>query len=116
MGGGFYEEGASMCGIVGYLPLTDSMDKAFFSRAFDRLFRESCIRGLHAYGISSIFLDELHVLRSFKMEDIPLTFDPVCPTIAHARYCQSGDWKVLENNQPIVVGNTALAFNGCIHM
>jgi glutamine phosphoribosylpyrophosphate amidotransferase len=38
------------------------------------------------------------------------------PTIAHARYSTSGDWRTPANNQPLVVAEMALAFNGVISM
>jgi len=104
-----------MCGIVGYTPLTADYDRITRADAFQRLFDESCIRGLHAYGISHL-KSSLWTYRTFDAKEIPYYFEGDRPTIAHARYCQSGDWHVLENNQPIVVGQTALAFNGCIHM
>jgi glutamine phosphoribosylpyrophosphate amidotransferase len=85
--------------------------------AFWRLFEESAIRGMHAYGLADINLcGELRVERSFKQSLIPELFIPGRVTIAHARYCQSGDYRVLENNQPIVVDDMALAMNGVIHM
>jgi len=36
--------------------------------------------------------------------------------IVHCRYSTSGDWKEEGNNQPIVIGDCALAFNGVIRM
>ena len=103
-----------MCGIMGYEPMKangNQMD------AFRRLFEESCIRGLHAYGLADVDLcGNLRVHRSFSKHDIPSAFMPGRVTIAHARYCQSGDWRVLENNQPIQVDDMALAMNGVIHM
>lgn len=102
-----------MCGIIGYMPIDPAPE---ISGAFRRLFDESRVRGTHAYGITSSFGGELETLRSFNWEDIPKVFNPAYPTIAHCRYCQSGDWRVLENNQPIVVDQTAVAMNGVIHM
>jgi len=106
-----------MCGVIGYWPL--DLGKAPEARqlAFHRLFEESCIRGLHAYGLSD--LREGGKLRTFKTHNrdkILEQFDPSLPTIAHTRYCQSGDWRVLENNQPIMAAGMALVFNGVIHM
>jgi glutamine phosphoribosylpyrophosphate amidotransferase len=98
-----------MCGIVGFKPLEDNILQV---GAFQRLFHESRIRGLHAYGIAT----GDSVYRTFDSSEIQQHFDHAKPTIAHARYSQSGDWHVLENNQPIVVGNMALAHNGVISM
>jgi len=103
-----------MCGIIGYWPLSPTSETA---TAFRQLFDESRIRGMHAYGLATQNPDGgLHVLRSFEWTDIPRSFDPRYPSIAHTRYCQSGDWHVLENNQPLVVGTMAVAMNGVIHM
>jgi glutamine phosphoribosylpyrophosphate amidotransferase len=98
-----------MCGIIGYKPFgmyENQID------AFQRLFEQSVIRGLHAYGIA----DDSKVFRTFKASEVIQHFDPTMPTIAHARYCQSGDWRVLKNNQPIAVNRMTLAMNGVISM
>ena len=108
-----------MCGIVGYAPLPEVRDNAFVIKAFNRLFTESCIRGLHAYGLSDVYDSAVGVLDTFRTYDqseIGKRFDPNANTIAHARYCQSGDWRTIENNQPIVVGQMAFAMNGVISM
>lgn len=99
-----------MCGIVGYSPVSPSEETVL---AFQRLFLESTVRGLHAFGIAD---PNRGVFRTFDPHLVPLAFDRGAPTIAHARYCQSGDWRVMENNQPLVVGSRALAMNGVIHM
>jgi asparagine synthetase B (glutamine-hydrolysing) len=98
-----------MCGIIGYRPLTDDPDQ---KGAFASLFKESAIRGLHAFGIGT----SESVKRSHNTQDIIDAFNPDLTTVAHARYCTSGDWHTLENNQPIVVDDIILAFNGVIHM
>lgn len=106
-----------MCGIIGYKPIDPSEENQVARlNAFIRLFQESCIRGMHAYGIARAHGSDVYVHRTFEMLEIPAAFATTLPTIAHARYCQSGDWRVLENNQPIVVGDTALAMNGVISM
>lgn len=101
-----------MCGIIGYNPVTPTADAP---AAFTRLFDESRVRGTHAYGIARL-APWVVSFRSFDWEKIPQHFEPTWATVAHTRYCQSGDWQVMENNQPIVLGDHALAFNGCIHM
>jgi glutamine phosphoribosylpyrophosphate amidotransferase len=98
-----------MCSVIGYHPVSPSEETV---TAFGRLFLQSQIRGLHAFGLANI--DGVH--RSFQANDIPSAFNPTLPTIAHTRYCQSGDWQVMENNQPIIVGSMALAMNGVLHM
>jgi glutamine phosphoribosylpyrophosphate amidotransferase len=67
---------------------------------------------MHAYGL----VDMVTECKSFDIEEVIRSFHPGIPTIAHTRYCQSGDWQVMENNQPIVAAGMVLAFNGCIHM
>ena len=99
-----------MCNVIGYHPIAPEPDRA--KEAFARLFREGSIRGLHAFGICAH--DE--PFRSFNQDEVIERFDPTKPTIAHARYCTSGDWRVLENNQPLVLDDVALVFNGVIDM
>ena len=98
-----------MCGVIGYKPLKPNDLQAFM---FKRLFDESRIRGHHAYGLAN----PSATFKSFDWEEVVEQFDPSQPTIGHTRYCQSGDWKVMENNQPLVVGNLKLAMNGVLHM
>lgn len=102
-----------MCGIVGYEPIEPTAD---VFDAFGRLFDESRIRGQHAYGITTSLPNGLFTHRSFDWKEIPAAFCQNRSTIAHTRYCQSGDWRVMENNQPILAAEMALGFNGCIHM
>ncbi len=100
-----------MCGVIGYRPLEDH-NQAGAADAFARLLTESRIRGMHCYGLARPGF----VLRSTNLVEVCESFDSRFPTIAHARYSTSGDWQVMSNNQPIVVGNHALAFNGVIDM
>lgn len=104
-----------MCGVIGYWPRNPTVHAA---PAFNELFEQSRVRGQHAYGLSQLHTGSRQptVFRSFDWQDIPQRFVPTLPAIAHTRYCQSGDWSVLENNQPILVDNMALAMNGVIHM
>jgi glutamine phosphoribosylpyrophosphate amidotransferase len=99
-----------MCGVVGYVPRAPEAD---VRERFARLFQESRVRGLHACGLAQ---PTSQVVRSFTETAILATFDPSRPAIAHARYCTSGDWRTISNNQPIVVDARALAFNGVISM
>jgi asparagine synthetase B (glutamine-hydrolysing) len=102
-----------MCGIVGYVPEHPSSDAP---SAFTRLFQESRVRGLHACGLAQPYMGGFHVVRAHEARPIECAFDPARPAIAHARYSLSGDWQVLDNNQPIVAAGMALAFNGVISM
>lgn len=98
-----------MCGVIGYKPVVrDSWQTPMFIKLFD----QSRIRGHHAYGLA----DTQKVSKAFNWEQVVKEFDPELPTIGHTRYCQSGDWKVMENNQPLVVGDMKLAMNGVLHM
>ena len=103
-----------MCGVIGYVPPSEGPmpDTGELFHMFWRLLSESRIRGMHAYGIARPGF----VFRSLDFDEVWKHFDPRFPTIAHCRYSTSGDWRKLENNQPIVVGQLALAFNGVIHM
>jgi glutamine phosphoribosylpyrophosphate amidotransferase len=98
-----------MCSILGY--------KGIFDGAIvSKLLYNSRIRGLHAFGYSFFqsgaietrkFLD-YNVFVKDLLQEKPDTF------IAHFRYSTSGDYKELENNQPLFQNNTAIAFNGVI--
>ena len=115
-----------MCGVIGYTPINDAfVDKK--QQLFKQLFLESSIRGKHFYGIAQLAahpfptasihpLDNFEVTRSAELLDIPQFFSPFVPAIAHTRFSQSGDWKVAENNQPIISKHRALAMNGVIDM
>lgn len=100
-----------MCGIVGYSP-DGGVVSSDAAHLFSRLYLESVVRGLHAFGIATGAL----VVRSFQATDVTGAFDPSSACVAHARYSTSGDWHSHENNQPIVFGGVALAFNGVISM
>ena len=102
-----------MCSVIGYYPI-EPTGEAFY--AFERLFDQSRIRGMHSYGITASLPGGLETYRSFDWREIPAKFCQERMTIAHCRYSQSGDFRVMANNQPIVVGETALAHNGVISM
>ena len=100
-----------MCAIIGY-----SGD--YKTDLVTKLCQHSRIRGLHSFGFSYMdgpnlqtnkhlfydaFLDDLHTTKPNKF-------------IAHFRYSTSGDYKAIDNNQPIVRGNISLVFNGVIDM
>ena len=101
-----------MCGTVGYYPLT-SEHPNLRREAFCRLLTESQVRGMHAYGI---FQPASGCLKSGDLQDIKNYFLPEYPMVAHTRYSTSGDWRNMENNQPIQVEGLVLVFNGVIHM
>lgn len=108
-----------MCGVIGFY--TRRLEEQHLSLLM-RLIQQSKIRGLHAFGVS--FYDDHIVTRK--------QFDP--PTegfleefrerrrgregmlIYHNRYSTSGDWWDMRNNQPVVVGDVAVALNGVVTM
>jgi glutamine phosphoribosylpyrophosphate amidotransferase len=103
-----------MCGVIGAkINSQDSEVKPFIQR----LFYESKIRGLHAFGFSFFDGEKITTkkFRSFEkcVEEIPGEFKSL---IGHCRYSTSGDYLTELNNQPIEDQNTALAYNGVITM
>lgn len=111
-----------MCGILGYHSYRTTEKEL---EILAKLFKESVIRGMHAYGFAiGSPGEELIVERHFDLREslISLTLlmkefiNKECLVIAHCRYDTSGDWKVLENNQPIVSRKNILVFNGVVRM
>ncbi len=107
-----------MCGLSGYWSAEPNLEVL---RDFERLFYQSRIRGLHAFGL--VWAREgaqPGVMRSFKAESILeqvdiLSAKPPRWMLGHTRYSTSGDWRVLENNQPLVTDAGILVYNGIIH-
>lgn len=108
-----------MCGVIGYYSATP---KRRDWEVIAALLRESSVRGLHAFGLAIPDGKGGAVARELKIEDLITVgqrlFDDLRPSqlIAHARYSTSGDWRSVENNQPLVVSGDALVFNGVIDM
>ena len=104
-----------MCGVVGF------SGKGGSRAQFVALCKQSCIRGIHAFGAAWIDTGgRLRYVRSVSyaavVDAIP---DPLPDRIMfHNRYCTSGDYLVPENNQPIVYADkgVALVFNGTVDM
>lgn len=107
-----------MCGVVGYV---SSNPTGSGIEAFCRLMTQSRIRGLHAAGIAyRDTLGQIEVVKGRNLE-LPLqvlrSLTPTPTTIVgHTRYSTSGDFQDMANNQPIVVDDSALVFNGVISM
>lgn len=82
------------------------------------LFKNSRIRGLHAFGYAYTENGEVHTSKFLEYEDFVDTFSMHLPKefIAHFRYSTSGDWRELDNNQPIKSEGRSLVFNGTIDM
>lgn len=114
-----------MCGVIGYKPHDEEhavaneseVDIHCAKKAFGDLMRQSQVRGLHAYGLAQPGHPQgLYVHKAAMVGEIVDFFNPGLPAVAHCRYSTSGDWKDMANNQPIVVDDIALVFNGVIHM
>lgn len=103
-----------MCGVIGAYAIKPS---ANISRNVERIFIESRIRGRHAFGFSNWsnglldthkFLDVIPCVKALPSS--------ITCLIGHARYSTSGDFKNIENNQPLELDGSSLAFNGVISM
>lgn len=102
-----------MCAIIGL-----SVKQQGFNGSLLRLLNESKIRGLHAFGISyfnkgQIYHHKFLNLIELKMKITTLEADKI---LIHCRYSTSGDYKVIENNQPVVSQHGSLIFNGIVSM
>ncbi len=90
-----------------------------------QLYHESTVRGLHAFGaVWGLPGRDSHFIRSHSEHDILALFElellyylgqPLL-FLGHARYDTSGDWQLLENNQPLEWQGHLLMFNGVIRM
>jgi glutamine phosphoribosylpyrophosphate amidotransferase len=97
-----------MCSIIGFRGKYDE-------ELLDKIFQYSRIRGLHSFGYSFYnpelttkkFLDYTSFLSSIH-NNRPNLF------IAHFRYSTSGDYLNENNNQPLQLKETSIAFNGVI--
>jgi len=83
-----------------------------------KIFFNSRIRGLHSFGFSYVVNGEIQTHKFTDYDKFVELFIQKKPSkfIAHFRYSTSGDWKLPMNNQPILIRNICLAFNGVIDM
>ncbi len=97
-----------MCAIIGY------QDQDYNKDLVNKLILESSVRGLHAFG----FATGEKVYRTLDLQDLIEKINEIKPKkcIIHCRYSTSGDYSVIENNQPLVLENNFFAFNGVISM
>ena len=103
-----------MCGIVG---MVAEKSKPVHKQLLSRLFFESRIRGRHAFGFSVCEAGKVVTKRFLNVEDcVEALPDSITKLIGHCRYSTSGDYLNQDNNQPIQVNETALAFNGVVSM
>jgi glutamine phosphoribosylpyrophosphate amidotransferase len=105
-----------MCGV--FAAFSERKLEKIELHQLNKIFEQSRIRGLHAYGISWL---ENGKVNTFKSNDSSLVSEAILSlntnrVIGHTRYSTSGDYKVMENNQPIAVYDAALVFNGVISM
>ena len=104
-----------MCAIIGFI-CPEPSEQAFAT--LHRLFIESKIRGMHAYGYAAhLHSGETVCHKSNQLLPLLKTM-PKFPRllIGHCRYSTSGDYKNHLNNQPLRHGDEYLAFNGVIDM
>jgi glutamine phosphoribosylpyrophosphate amidotransferase len=107
-----------MCSVIGY----SGPGGGAAAYRLNALFQQSKIRGLHAFGFASYFDGQIYCRRflDFAKAEAELQgtacVERPLKIIIHCRYSTSGDWQNEANNQPIVVDNVALAFNGVIRM
>jgi glutamine phosphoribosylpyrophosphate amidotransferase len=108
-----------MCAVVG-LYTNDYNEQVH--EDLQRVLHESRVRGLHAFGLGWIAPDgSTQVARKSTLSTLcqhvnNLSLTGCVRLVCHTRYSTSGDYKVEANNQPIVVGDMCLAFNGVLHM
>lgn len=103
-----------MCGIVAYCGATSRERRG----TFRQLCCEATIRGLHAFGIAYYYGGRVRVFKSLSFVEVMNAIPNPLPEriVFHNRYCTSGDFTVMNNNQPLVVDGNALAFNGVVDM
>jgi len=110
-----------MCGVVGYF----SADPSAVDRGtLQRLFQESSVRGLHAFGLAA-WNESAGKVDVRKWVNVAGVWQALRALrsrslVGHNRYSTSGDWRRLENNQPVSTYNghkqIHLVFNGVIDM
>lgn len=102
-----------MCGIVGYISTNPSENDRYY---LFKLIRQSQIRGMHSYGLAWYDNSGLQSKKYYQNEFKTITIPESNAIIFHNRYSTSGDFKNHLNNQPIMIDDMALAFNGVIDM
>lgn len=103
-----------MCGVIGY-----SCDdpRPSHADALRSLFYESRVRGMHAFGFSVWDGERVTTRRFLDLKDCLAAIPRgVTRLVGHSRYSTSGDYQTVANNQPLQIGESALAFNGVISM
>lgn len=101
-----------MCAILGFISPNPTPEAV---NTLKRLFIESKVRGMHAYGFSA--LDDQPVTeKSNLLKPLLDKIRKPKALIGHCRYSTSGDYLDMKNNQPLQYGDESLVFNGVIDM
>ena len=101
-----------MCAIIGFISKNPNAEAIL---TLKRLFIESKIRGMHAYGYAAIE-GKPQVQKSNQLKPLLDSIGKPTALIGHCRYSTSGDYLDMKNNQPIQYKDEFLAFNGVIDM
>jgi glutamine phosphoribosylpyrophosphate amidotransferase len=102
-----------MCAIIGFI---SDNPTAIAVETLKKVFIESKIRGMHAYGYAAIQDGVLKEHKSNSLKPLLVSIDKPTRLIGHCRYSTSGDYRDMANNQPLRFGDEYLVFNGVIDM
>jgi glutamine phosphoribosylpyrophosphate amidotransferase len=104
-----------MCGVIGFITKNRTQEQI---NLLKNLIIQSKIRGLHSFGYSFYNDKTITTRKFFKIEDIinDINKCEYNTLIYHNRYSTSGDWKIIENNQPITSEIGSIAMNGVLSM
>lgn len=102
-----------MCAIVGFISKNPN-EKALIT--LKRLFIESKIRGMHAYGYAALQDGFVYNNKGNLLKPVLDSIKQPNALIGHCRYSTSGDYKDMNNNQPIRHKEDYMVFNGVIDM
>ena len=102
-----------MCAIIGFI---SDNPTAIAVETLKKVFIESKIRGMHAYGYAAIQDGHLMEAKSNGLKSLLVSIDNPTRLIGHCRYSTSGDYKNMNNNQPLRFGDEYMVFNGVIDM
>jgi len=107
-----------MCGILGVKVQNKDEGTINFIKS---LMLELRIRGTHSLGVAYSLANSIELERIFGAGGIGINWfvegfktSEADTLIFHSRYSTSGNHEVMENNQPIIVGRTAIAMNGIL--
>lgn len=98
-----------MCAIIGFLSKNPNQEAI---QTLKKLFVESKIRGMHAYGYAT----PQKTNKSHSLKTLIESIDKPNILIGHCRYSTSGDYLDHNNNQPLKYLDESMVFNGVIDM